>query len=189
MNWIIRDQYPILYCLSVIVPGVCRLQIHIWLFLIVVVINTAKVVCLLVTFKEQNGTPLITVGDAIASFLDVPCLESRGLCLTSEKEVLVILDESATVEDKAMRKQSVQFRPKNLRYHDASSFFTWAVYISLYVWLYTSHKARTNLAFQLHDRDLCLDLLIPRCHDQIRREKHSEKLSCALELRLRTAQG
>ncbi|OAL47907.1 hypothetical protein IQ07DRAFT_633570 [Pyrenochaeta sp. DS3sAY3a] len=130
LNRYISDHGPILYCLSLIVPSSCRLQIRVGLLIVVVVINTAKVICFLVTFREQNGTPLITVGDAIASFLKFPCTKSLGLCLKSEKEVVGLLNESENWEHNTIRKLPVQFRPKNLRYHDASSFYPWAAYIS-----------------------------------------------------------
>lgn len=71
-NWHVFDEnnhpFPISYCLSLRVPYCCRLQVHVWLLVTVVILNTIKFACMLLSLIEQRGTPMVTVGDAVASF-------------------------------------------------------------------------------------------------------------------------
>jgi hypothetical protein len=121
------------YCLSLKVPGVCSLQIHIWLLLVVVVSNIVKLICFMLVFKEQSGTPLMTVGDAVASFLRSPCLVSRGMCLLSEDELIRAPKQGSYDEVDAARRQPKQFQTRCWRYYHSISFVRWTVYTTAYV--------------------------------------------------------
>jgi hypothetical protein len=123
--------YHVSYCLSLKVPGRCRLQIHVWLLLTVVACNIVKLVCFILTFKEQHGTPLMIVGDAIASFLDSPCSASHGMCLLPEDELISAV-KAKDGEDGDVGSLSRQYRARHLRYYQSISFVRWTIYVTSY---------------------------------------------------------
>jgi hypothetical protein len=112
------------YCLSLVVPSRCSLQIHLWLLLTVVVCNTIKLACFILTLKEQRGIPLVTVGDAVASFLSLPYPSVDGMCLLSEDVLIGALKYDT--EDHVPR--PVQYQATSLRYHQSISFIRWTIY-------------------------------------------------------------
>lgn len=48
----------------------------------VVVINALKLYCMTVVGFKMDENPLITVGDAVSSFLRAPDATTKGMCLT-----------------------------------------------------------------------------------------------------------
>lgn len=71
-------------------PGAdSHIQLSLPFLLIVVICNTAKVACLifmLFGFSVDKNIPLVTVGDAVAAFLDTPDESTRGYCTYSKSE-------------------------------------------------------------------------------------------------------
>ena len=121
-----------LYCLRRKEPGRDRLQIHLWLFLMATVLVAAKSVCFIYTFHEQQGTPLVTTGDAIVSFLGLPCVVSTNMCLLSQDELTREFHKRQNdVESRAVPTHR-KFKEKRLRYHRSVSFMQWSTYVSLY---------------------------------------------------------
>jgi hypothetical protein len=109
-----------------------RLQIHIWLFLVATSLISLKLSCFLYTLREQQGTPIVTTGDAIVSFLESPCVHSAGMCLLSQEELICELEKSRdNLTSNIVPTQRV-FKISRLRYHRSVSFNRWTVYISLY---------------------------------------------------------
>lgn len=78
-------DFPVSYCLSLKVSHHCRLQLHLWLLLAVVVLNMLGITCFLASLNDQRGPPLLTLGDAIASFLKSPDTMTSSKCLLSEE--------------------------------------------------------------------------------------------------------
>ena len=120
------------YCLSRKVPGRSRLQIHLWLILATTVLNSIKLGCLLYTFKEQKGTPLITTGDAIASFLRSRCVYSAGMCLLSQEELVRKLEKRRGDNEVDTAPTYRRFESRRFRYYRSASFSRWVVYVSSY---------------------------------------------------------
>ena len=71
------------YCLSRQVKEECRLQFSLILLIVVIMSNFVKAACMMVIVYRHDGTPLITLGDAIASFLDDPDSTTQGNCVAS----------------------------------------------------------------------------------------------------------
>jgi len=132
-RYISDRQHPIAYCLSLKVPGRCRLQIHLWLFLTAVTLNVVKLACFWCTFKQQRGTPLMTLGDAVASFLSRPCPASNGMCLLSEEELIGVLKKREEGGEVSVGAQPRKFRLQQWRYYHSVSFIRWATYATSYV--------------------------------------------------------
>ena len=83
-DWAIGG-YPISYCLSEKFPEQCELQFSVPILAIVIVCNIIKVVAMFLCSRLSKDEPLITVGDATASFLDIPDSTTAGLCMLSGK--------------------------------------------------------------------------------------------------------
>lgn len=120
------------YCLSRKVPGRSRLQIHLWLLFTVTILNAVKLGCLLSTFKEQQGSPLVTTGDAIASFLTSPCVHSAGMCLLSQDDLVRELKRKRGDNEFGATPTNRRFKVRRTRYYHAVSFSRWIVYVSSY---------------------------------------------------------
>lgn len=80
------SYYPIKYCLSQQVDERCRLQFSLPILVVVVICNLIKLVCMAFTLFGGKDEPLITIGDAIASFLDDPDSTTHGRCLSSKED-------------------------------------------------------------------------------------------------------
>jgi hypothetical protein len=75
---IVADE-EVAYCLSQTVPDICRLQFSLPIMVIVIFCNVVKLVCILLTLWKHRIT-LVTLGDAIASFLERPDPTTEGMC-------------------------------------------------------------------------------------------------------------
>ncbi|KAJ2976244.1 hypothetical protein NUW58_g8136 [Xylaria curta] len=74
-------------CVSEVYLGDCRLELIIPLFTIVCGVFTLKsVVAILWMSKKHHHSPLLTIGDAIESFITVPDVNTEGLCTYTRKE-------------------------------------------------------------------------------------------------------
>ncbi|KAJ4336044.1 hypothetical protein N0V95_008728, partial [Ascochyta clinopodiicola] len=77
-------EAPIKYCLIEKVKEDCKLQFSFGIALLVIVSNGIKALCMLWTLLVyRKHLPLVTLGDAIAHFLDKPDPETKGRCLYS----------------------------------------------------------------------------------------------------------
>ena len=75
------NSVPIDYFLSEPVPEVCDLQYISQVMIIVIVCNAVKLACIILAMYALSDRPLVIVGDAIESFLDVPDESTKGECL------------------------------------------------------------------------------------------------------------
>ena len=72
------------YCLSEPVEEQCRVQISLVILGAVVACNAIKALWMLLTIRYQKSQPLVTIGDAIESFLQDPDRSTYGMCLASK---------------------------------------------------------------------------------------------------------
>ena len=88
-SWII-DIYPgqppnnptaVQYCLSQPVEEHCKLQFSLAIIIVVIICNLTKTICMGIIVWKQDSKPLVTLGDAIASFLDRPDVTTEGNCI------------------------------------------------------------------------------------------------------------
>ncbi|KAI9813664.1 MAG: hypothetical protein M1827_003735 [Pycnora praestabilis] len=80
--------YPIEYCLSQVVPERCKLQFSITMMIVVIIFNALKVACMFYGFWGHKEKPLVTIGDAIDSFLEDPDPVTQGLCLMTKHDAI-----------------------------------------------------------------------------------------------------
>ncbi|KAI9884895.1 MAG: hypothetical protein M1823_003302 [Watsoniomyces obsoletus] len=74
-------------CLSQRVEEQCRLQFSVVILLVVIACNLIKLGCLLWTTMRINQPALVTLGDAISSFLQEPDPVTRGYCMASKNQL------------------------------------------------------------------------------------------------------
>ena len=82
-NWTI-DGNSIEYCLSESIPQSCTLQFSLVIMIIVISCNLLKTVCMGLTVWRQSSMPLLTLGDAIASFLAEADPNTKNNCLAEK---------------------------------------------------------------------------------------------------------
>ena len=115
------------YCLSEQILGKCGFHINLVIIWIVVVCNVGKVIGMsIVAFSPTFSRPLMTVGDAISSFMDRPDESTRGLCLITKRDF-------ATVAGERRWPEPVQriWEPQRKRLYSAASRSRWRISIFL----------------------------------------------------------
>ncbi|CAH0003645.1 unnamed protein product [Clonostachys byssicola] len=86
--WIVGTKVH--YCLSEKLPNECQMNVAISLLYVVIGFNIVKLVLILAMVSSSwvNHKPLVTLGDAAASFIAVPDPRTKGMCLLSNKEII-----------------------------------------------------------------------------------------------------
>lgn len=75
---------PVDYCLSRRVEERCRLQFSPMLLIMVIICNAIKAACMCLMIYQPDSEPLVTLGDALASFLDEPDPTTQGNCTATK---------------------------------------------------------------------------------------------------------
>lgn len=82
-----RDT-PVRYCLVERVQEKCKLQFSFSFAVVVIICNFVKACCMALSLLRHRKPGLVTLGDAIASFLDEPDPETKGRCLLTQDMVI-----------------------------------------------------------------------------------------------------
>lgn len=93
--WVVHGEsrnYTVTSCLSAPVPEHCKLQYSLPLTITVIVVNFIKAAILCYMSVTTSELPLLTTGDAVASFLHRPDARSLGRCLMSARKVKAVHD-------------------------------------------------------------------------------------------------
>ena len=82
-----QQNLTVSYCLSELVPELCKVNLVPIILGVVIVCNAIKIAAFLGTlWISQRKKPLITTGDAIQSFLERRDTSTKGRCLVSKEE-------------------------------------------------------------------------------------------------------
>jgi hypothetical protein len=81
------EWYILNGCLEFYGHEACQLRFVPAICLVVILCNALKVICMFFASRTDRGEVLLTVGDAIASFLDRPDPHTAGQCLLSKDNV------------------------------------------------------------------------------------------------------
>ena len=81
------DKHLISYCMIETVEEECRLSFSLGIMLIVIAANAIKATIMILTFVRLKEPTLVTLGDAIASFLDEPDPTTTGICLSTRADI------------------------------------------------------------------------------------------------------
>ncbi len=77
------------HCLSEKVDGQCSFNVNLAIIWIVVACNVIKFFTMtIVAYSGTIDRPLMTIGDAIASFMTIPDSTTKNMCLTSREEIV-----------------------------------------------------------------------------------------------------
>ncbi|XPS76152.1 hypothetical protein M3J07_008208 [Ascochyta lentis] len=82
-----RETYPVSYCLSEEALPHCKVHFSRDISILVNIINLVKAILMFYVAFKVPGEPLITMGDAVASFIDDPDPSTSGICLASIAEI------------------------------------------------------------------------------------------------------
>lgn len=119
-NWTVFG-HRINGCISQRVEPRCRLNFSLTLGVTVVVFNLFKSGCITLVFLFLRDQPLITVGDAVASFLHSPDPSTAGLYLASAKEV-------QETWGKRIPPPAKEYVPESRRYSEGAGRKVWIIW-------------------------------------------------------------
>ena len=124
VNGTIPGLSTIGYCLSKTVAEHCKLQFSVTIMIVVIICNTIKTVCMTTIAWKQHPEPLVTLGDAIASFLDRPDVTTKRNCVAGRTRF---------EESRHWGQLLSRWEPKRFRWFRAASRKRWIVCNMLYV--------------------------------------------------------
>lgn len=77
----------VLFCLSETIEEHCKLEYSTHLAVLVIVLNAVKAILMFYLAVGISEAPLMTVGDAVASFLGTPDPSTQGMCLVTKEDI------------------------------------------------------------------------------------------------------
>jgi hypothetical protein len=80
-------NFHVAYCLAERVPQLCKVQSSLHIAVVVICLNLFKAAIMLYLATQTKETPFMTVGDAIASYIEVPDAETKDMCLVSKADL------------------------------------------------------------------------------------------------------
>ena len=119
-NWK-PDDFSAQYCLSERVPGTCGFNMNLIIVLVVVICNAGKLAGMLYVAFGSLEDPLITVGDAVSSFLVSPDHTTRDMCLVNRKDIVKASNFGGMEKLRAPK----YWRPVRRRWFNAASKTRW----------------------------------------------------------------
>lgn len=85
-SWTING-FPISYCLADQQPSRCTVQSSSTILIVVILSNIVEVLCMLYAIARVKHKAMITVDDAVVSFLATDCSTTSKMCLWSKRDV------------------------------------------------------------------------------------------------------
>lgn len=119
-----RRNFPISHCLAQVAGDTCKVGISAMLLAIVVGCNAFKVMTLALTALGLRFRPIVTLGDAVASFLDRQEMLTEGFCMLTQAEARTWSNGSALTPGQS-RKQPERWKPRAWRGFHAASGWRW----------------------------------------------------------------
>ncbi|KAF4984839.1 hypothetical protein FDECE_17006, partial [Fusarium decemcellulare] len=119
------------YCHSQIVKENCALSASQPIIIVIVICNLFKVIIMAIMVLWVKGHPIMTLGDAIRSFLDEPDPTTEGLCLLSKDAVTSQVIPSWPRETSSDQQDPIVARRKRYRWSDAVSTRRWTLTLGL----------------------------------------------------------
>lgn len=114
-------------CLSEIVPLRCKVQFSLTILYWVIATNVAKIILMTITLWRLNEQTLVTIGDAVKSFLREPDPSTEDCCLMSRRNI-------KTVWNVPEARLNQRFEPGKRRpWFSACSLRRWLFSMFLYV--------------------------------------------------------
>jgi hypothetical protein len=115
-------------CLSEKVPETCSLQFSLYIMLIVIFCNVAKTIIMAITAYKLKWDPLITIGDAVSSFVVYSDEYTKGCCLLSAQKAKQMEWQSHRRDDSLT---SLPWKAEKRRWYHSASSRRWYLTIAL----------------------------------------------------------
>ncbi|KAL4796123.1 hypothetical protein BDV19DRAFT_361546 [Aspergillus venezuelensis] len=126
-NWTVyaddERTYHVDSCLAVKVPELCKLQYSLPLTITVIAVNAIKAIIMCYMVVMMAGVPILTTGDAIASFLNRSDEYTQGRCLLSAQQAKKTLYSAHRLRTDFT---PMAYTKKQRRRHSAASRCQWA---------------------------------------------------------------
>lgn len=120
------------YCLSQRTTEHCKLQFSVQIIIMIIFINTLKMILMLYVVFGLNETPLMTIGDAIASFLHEEDPTTKGSCLVSKYDIKINKIQWQYREGESDALPAIAWLPIKVRWaHAVSRTRLWACGVML----------------------------------------------------------
>ncbi|KAK4954715.1 hypothetical protein LTR66_013535 [Elasticomyces elasticus] len=116
-------DFDVKYCLSQRNEQNCAYEANLLIVLIVAICNLGKVVGMFYVVFGIRDSPLITVGDAVQSFMDEPDDSIKGMGLTSKRDITAQKAWSRMATTKP-------WKPDTPRWYAAASVRRWTICVS-----------------------------------------------------------
>ncbi|KAI7165325.1 hypothetical protein KC349_g318 [Hortaea werneckii] len=137
-NWTIH-YHQIDYCLAQATQRRCKLQFSIQILATVIVMNVCKFICMFLKLWRQRAATLVTIGDAMSSFLDQPDSLTKNRCLMGRLDLnrgplhwKTFSKDGTTTRRPNTDPERVTFRaPLRRRWFVAASIRRWCLTICL----------------------------------------------------------
>jgi hypothetical protein len=75
------------HCLFESIPERCSFSANVPIIVVVIISNFIKLICMYIVATRLHDTPLITIGDALESFLDAPDPTTKNMCLLTRSKI------------------------------------------------------------------------------------------------------
>lgn len=132
-SWAIEGA-SVQYCLSQNVDEKCSLQFSRDIMILVIICNLVKFICMILVVLNSKEPVLITIGDAISSFLDIRDQTTLDMCVATKWDIRKGYWEASNeglVRGMAYR----TWNPHRHHWFRATSIGRWVICIFLYVHL------------------------------------------------------
>lgn len=128
-NWTIYG-WKVSGCVSQKLVDKCSINFHHGIAIVVVLANLGKAICIAAVCFFLSDRPLLTTGDAVASFLREPDLTTTGCCLLERQEICSYWCDSIRSQKGLPSKVHL---PHVTRRWRAPGWRSWASFLLLYV--------------------------------------------------------
>lgn len=127
----IATNYSVDSCLAEPVTQHCRLQYSTELTAIIIALNILKSAVLLYIWLGISNAPLLTIGDAVASFLTRPDVYSQGMCMHFYSHKSVLFASITIDKERESHRNPLPYSEKRKRWGRAASIRRWTFSIAL----------------------------------------------------------
>ncbi|KAK4499429.1 hypothetical protein PRZ48_009943 [Zasmidium cellare] len=163
-NWTIYDR-KIDYCLSEVLPQHCKVQFSAYILVVVIFMNAVKSIAMFVAVRGHKDVTLVTIGDAIASYMEAPGEFAQAGCLLGRKDVKRLKKEGQATRARHLYSEPKAYAPVyHARWSKAASQARWLSCLFLIVTALTATGIlmfQAGSAFGLGWGTLDLNALLP----------------------------
>lgn len=142
--------WPVSSCVSQTVPDSCSVNFHLGIAIVVILANFGKTICIAAVCLFLVDQPMLTIGDAVASFMHRPDPTTAGSSLYDRTEIRNRWESSLRSQNCVPSKA---YRPKRQRRWRAVGWKSWLSFLLLYV---PTQRSPTEFTDQFSSLFVCL---------------------------------